>query len=127
MLIHGKYSRLKVNVIHKCIHTVSSCCERTRTRSQGIVLYTHAHTHTHTHTHTHSHTQTHTQSQLYTLWKAVEAKKQDDLLLRKILETESRTLALEKALDVQVKLATHKTMYLLLSKLTYCVIIIIDI
>ncbi len=40
--------------------------------------------------------------QIYTLWKAVEDKKRDNALLKKAIETEERTLALERALEVQV-------------------------
>ena len=90
---------------------------------EAKVLDAHTHTHTHTqntrtHTHiqnTYIHTHTHTQSQLCTLWKAVEDKKREEHLLRKMVETESRTLALEKALDVQVEL-----LYLSVFINTYC-------
>ena len=42
------------------------------------------------------------QSQLYMLWQMVEQKKQENVVTRKMMETEERMAALERALEVQV-------------------------
>lgn len=45
----------------------------------------------------------HHQAQLYTLWQAVEEKKHENAMKRKMVETEERMQALEKALEVQLQ------------------------
>ena len=42
------------------------------------------------------------QSQAHKLWQCVQEKKDETILLKKMIETEERTLALEKTIEIQV-------------------------
>lgn len=42
------------------------------------------------------------QSQIHQLWESVEERKNKSTLLKKMIETEERMIALEKAVEIQV-------------------------
>ena len=44
----------------------------------------------------------HMQSQLHKLWQCVMEEKDETIRLKELIETKERTLALERAIDVQV-------------------------
>lgn len=47
------------------------------------------------------------QSQVNQIWGCVEEKKNRIMLLKKMIETEERTIALEKAIEIQVSIIVY--------------------